>query len=362
MKLIHVVGARPNFMKAAPVWRAIDKLTDFQQVLVHTGQHYDILMSEIFFSELNLPQPDYNLEIGSATHARQTAAIMIKFEEVLWQVKPDLVLVYGDINSTAAAAIVCSKLHIPFAHVEAGLRSFDRRMPEEINRLITDQLADLLFTPSIDGNENLLKEGIAESKIKLVGNVMIDTLVRLLPKAYKPKEFNNLEQYLLVTLHRPSNVDGPQILQIVLNKLQEVSEQIPVIFPLHPRTKKMIAENKLSVVQNTNLNLIDPLGYLEFLGLMRSANAIITDSGGIQEETTYLGIPCITVRENTERPVTVSIGTNVLIGSKFDKINELVTLILKGKSKPHAIPPLWDGQAAERIALVIKDYPSSGIQ
>ena len=356
MKLIHVVGARPNFMKAAPVWSAIDEITDFMQVLVHTGQHYDKLMSEVFFSELNIPEPDYNLNIGSDTHARQTAAIMIKFEEVVLQLRPDMVLVYGDINSTVAAAIVCSKLQIPFAHVEAGLRSFDRGMPEEINRLITDQLADLLFTPSIDGNENLLKEGIAENKIKLVGNVMIDTLVRLLPKAYKPEEFNKLEKYILVTLHRPSNVDDPKILQIILNKLQEVSKQIPVIFPIHPRTKKMIAENKLRVIRNKKLNLINPLGYLEFLGLMRSASAVITDSGGIQEETTYLGIPCITVRENTERPITISIGTNVLIGTKFDKIIHLVSLTLKGDSKLHAIPPLWDGHAAERIAQIIKNH------
>lgn len=356
MKLIHVVGARPNFMKAAPVWSAISRMTNFNQILVHTGQHYDKLMSDIFFKELQMPQPDYNLNIGSDTHARQTAAIMIKFEDLVNKLKPDLVLVYGDINSTVAAALVCSKLFIPFAHVEAGLRSFDRRMPEEINRLITDQLADLLFTPSKDGDDNLIKEGIPGSKIHFVGNVMIDTLVRLLPKADKPNKFKDLKQYILVTLHRPSNVDDPKSLQLILQNLEIVSKSIPVIFPVHPRTKKMIAENNLDILNNQKFHLIKPLGYLDFLGLMKNAATVITDSGGIQEETTYLGIPCITVRENTERPITISLGTNQLIGKDYYKIPNLVNNALNIKKRSTSIPPLWDGKASERIATILLNY------
>lgn len=359
MKLIHVVGARPNFMKAAPVWSAISRMTNFHQILVHTGQHYDKLMSDIFFKELQMPQPDYNLNIGSDTHARQTAAIMIKFEDLVNKLKPDLVLVYGDINSTVAAALVCSKLFIPFAHVEAGLRSFDRRMPEEINRLITDQLADLLFTPSKDGDDNLIKEGIPGSKIHFVGNVMIDTLVRLLPKADKPNKFKDFKQYILVTLHRPSNVDDPKSLQLILQNLEIVSKSIPVIFPVHPRTKKMIAENNLDILNNQKFHLIKPLGYLDFLGLMKNAATVITDSGGIQEETTYLGIPCITVRENTERPITISLGTNQLIGKDYYKIPNLVNNALNIKKRSTSIPPLWDGKASERIAETLITYSNN---
>lgn len=356
MKIIHTVGARPNFMKAAPVWSAINKITDFSQILVHTGQHYDELMSDIFFKELQMPAPDYNLNIGSNSHARQTAAIMIKFEELVNELKPDLVLVYGDVNSTVAAAMVCSKLSISIAHVEAGLRSFDRKMPEEINRLITDQLADLLFTPSKDGDDNLLKEGIPKSKIHFVGNVMIDTLVKLLPKAVKPNNFQDLQQYILVTLHRPSNVDDPKSLQSIIRNLQEISKSIPVIFPVHPRTKKMIAENELNIINNVNFHLIEPLGYLDFLGLMKNAATVITDSGGIQEETTYLNIPCITIRENTERPITVSLGTNQLIGKDYYKIQNLVNNAVNRKKRSNTIPPLWDGKASERIAETLIVY------
>ena len=356
MKLIHVVGARPNFMKAAPVWSAINKMTDFNQILVHTGQHYDKLMSDIFFKELQMPVPDYNLNIGSNSHARQTAAIMIKFEELVNELKPDLVLVYGDVNSTVAATMVCSKLSISIAHVEAGLRSFDRKMPEDINRLITDQLADLLFTPSKDGDDNLIKEGIPKSKIHFVGNVMIDTLVRLLPKADKPNRFKDLKQYILVTLHRPSNVDDPKSLKSILHNLETISKSIPVIFPVHPRTKKMIAESNLDIINNVNFHLIEPLGYLDFLGLMKNTTTVITDSGGIQEETTYLGIPCITVRENTERPVTVSLGTNQLIGKDYYKIPDLVNNVINRKKRSNTIPPLWDGKASERIATVFRQH------
>jgi len=356
MKLIHVIGARPNFMKAGPVWSAINKMTDFHQILVHTGQHYDKLMSDIFFKELQMPIPDYNLNIGSDSHARQTAAIMIKFEDLVNELKPDLVLVYGDINSTVAAAMVCSKLLIPFAHVEAGLRSFDRAMPEEINRLVTDQLAELLFTPSRDGDDNLINEGIHKSKIHFVGNVMIDTLVKLLPKSNKPIKFKDLNQYVLVTLHRPSNVDDINNLKAILDNLLKVSLSIPVILPIHPRTKQVLEDNNINYDNSKNFYLIEPLGYLNFLGLMKSASAVVTDSGGIQEESTYLGIPCITVRENTERPITISKGTNQLIGKDYHKIPYTVNTIIKISTKSKTVPPLWDGKASERITKTLLDF------
>jgi UDP-N-acetylglucosamine 2-epimerase (non-hydrolysing) len=355
MKLIHVVGARPNFMKAAPLWSAINRITDFTQILVHTGQHYDKLMSEIFFKELHMPVPDYNLNIGSSSHAHQTASIMIKFEKLVNELKPDLVVVYGDVNSTVAAAMVCSKLSIPVAHIEAGLRSFDRKMPEEINRLITDQLADLLFTPSKDGDNNLIKEGIPKNKIHLVGNIMIDTLVKLLPKAKTPNRFKNLKQYVLVTLHRPSNVDNFGSLNSILQNLEIISKSYPIIFPVHPRTKKIITDNSLDYFNKENIYLIDPLGYNEFLGLMKHAFTVITDSGGIQEETTYLGIPCITVRENTERPITISSGTNQLIGRNYHKLPELLNNPICENKRSNVLIPLWDGKASDRIAEILSN-------
>ncbi len=353
-KIIHVVGARPNFMKAAPVWKAIEDLQLFEQILVHTGQHYDKAMSDIFFKELNLPKPNYNLNIGSQTHAHQTAAIMIGLEDLLLNVSPNLVIVYGDVNSTVAAALVCSKIYIPFAHVEAGLRSFDRRMPEEINRLVTDQLADLLFTPSQDADQNLLKEGINDRKIHFVGNVMIDTLKKLLAKANPPEKYAELNNYILVTLHRPSNVDDVTNLNSIFDSLIEVSKTFPVIFPIHPRTKNVLKKIDIDLNNTGNLHLTDPIGYLEFLGLMQNAKAVITDSGGIQEETTWLGIPCLTVRENTERPVTVTMGTNQLIGLDYHKIPQSIHNI--ELDKEYDIPPLWDGSSARRIAGIIKDY------
>ncbi len=351
MKILHVVGARPNFMKVAPAIAAL-KERGFAQVLVHTGQHYDAAMSDVFFQQLGMPEPDYNLEVGSASHAVQTAQIMVKFEEVVVHDRPDLVLVYGDVNSTVAAALVCAKLGIKVGHVEAGLRSFDRTMPEEINRLVTDQLADLLFTPSEDGNRNLAREGIPSEKVFLVGNLMIDSLVRLLPAARRPDLPGLNGEYLLVTLHRPSNVDDPARLQWLFQTLTELSRQVAVIFPVHPRTRKRLEDLRL-VTNGTRFRLIDPLGYLEFIALQRDARVVITDSGGVQEETTRLGVPCITVRPNTERPVTVEVGTNFLVGDDLSQVLPAVEAALAGRVKRGAIPPLWDGRAGERLADVL---------
>src|ERR1700693_5507182 len=314
MPILDVVGARPNFMKAAPVIRALEKWPEARQTLVHTGQHYDKNLSDVFFSQLNMPEPDVNLEVGSGSHARQTAEVMTRFEPVVLERKPDVVLVYGDVNSTVAAALVCSKLMIRVAHVEAGLRSFDRGMPEEINRLVTDQLSDLLFTPSEDGNRNLEREGIAPEKVFLAGNVMIDTLVRMLPEADRRLPADLPSRYALVTLHRPSNVDDLEWLRSLLASLERVGNDLEVIFPVHPRTRQKIASLGRGAESNGHIRFMEPVPYLEFLGLQKNAAVVITDSGGIQEETTFLGVPCLTVRENTERPVTITIGTNVLVG------------------------------------------------
>jgi UDP-N-acetylglucosamine 2-epimerase (non-hydrolysing) len=357
MHILHVVGARPNFMKVAPVMAALAGREGISQALVHTGQHYDANMSAIFFRQLGLPEPDVNLEVGSGSHALQTAHIMQRFEEVVLTRRPDLVLVYGDVNSTVAAALVCAKLLVPVGHVEAGLRSFDRSMPEEINRLLTDQIADLLFTPSMDGNQNLKREGIAPEKIHLVGNVMIDTLVRLLPRALeggqngKPAASPEA-RYALVTLHRPSNVDEAEMLTRIMEALTDISYSLPVIFPVHPRTRHKL-ETLAGVTCPPALHLVEPLGYLDFLALQQGARLVITDSGGIQEETTFLGIPCLTVRENTERPVTVTLGTNTLVGQDMGRLRGEVARILDGGARRGQVPPLWDGRAGERIAEVI---------
>lgn len=351
MHILHVVGARPNFMKVAPVMAAFSQVDRVSQTLVHTGQHYDANMSDIFFRQLGLPEPDINLGVGSGSHAVQTAQIMLQFENVVLAHRPDLVLVYGDVNSTAAAALVCAKLLIPVGHVEAGLRSRDRTMPEEINRLVTDQLATLLFTPSTDGDENLLNEGVEPGKIHFVGNVMIDTLVRLLPQADQAQPVP--PRFALVTLHRPSNVDDPAMLAQIIEALMSISTRIPVIFPIHPRTRQRLAEFSLSINHNADLDLREPVGYLEFLAMQRRATLVITDSGGIQEETTFLGIPCLTVRANTERPVTVTLGTNILVGQDMKRLESEVHTILDGKGKQGTIPPLWDGHASQRITDVI---------
>lgn len=321
-----------------------------KQTLVHTGQHYDVKMSDVFFDQLGIPAPDLNLAVGSGSHAKQTAEIMVRFEPVVVERKPDLVLVYGDVNSTVAATLVCAKLGVRVGHVEAGLRSFDRSMPEEINRMVTDQLADLLFTPSEDGDENLRREGIASDKIHRVGNVMIDSLVRLLPAAKLVAHRDLPRRYALVTLHRPANVDESVTLKGILESLLEVNRDLTVIFPAHPRTRQRIAEFGLSSGQ---LLLLDPLPYVDFLALQTRATVVITDSGGIQEETTYLNIPCLTLRENTERPITVSMGTNVLVGCDRVKLATELSNVLDGKAKKGTIPPLWDGKAGERIAAIV---------
>jgi UDP-N-acetylglucosamine 2-epimerase (non-hydrolysing) len=354
MHFLHVVGARPNFMKAAPVMRALSNRRDVRQTLVHTGQHYDSNMSDVFFSQLAIPAPDVNLEVGSGSHARQTAEIMSRIEPVLLERKPDIVLVYGDVNSTVAAALVCSKLLIRIAHIEAGLRSFDRSMPEEVNRIVTDRLADLLFTPSVDGDQNLRAEGVEVGKIHCVGNVMIDSLIRLLPSAMATPKDGLPDQYALVTLHRPSNVDDSATLKGILGALLEVSAQLHVIFPVHPRTRQRMASLGMNA---TNLHLLEPLPYIEFLALQRGSKVVITDSGGIQEETTYLGVPCLTLRQNTERPITVDLGTNVLVGQDVNKLRSELTKILEGKTKSGVIPPLWDGHAGERIAEILCQLP-----
>jgi UDP-N-acetylglucosamine 2-epimerase (non-hydrolysing) len=350
MNVFHIVGARPNFMKVAPVLSALSEHKNVAQTLVHTGQHYDVSMSDVFFQQLGIPSPDINLGVGSGSHAKQTAEIMTRFEPVVIERKPDLVLVYGDVNSTVATTLVCAKLGVRVGHIEAGLRSFDRTMPEEINRLVTDQLADMLFTPSEDGDENLRKEGIPAEKIFRVGNVMIDSLVRLLPAAQKVPHDGLPARYALVTLHRPANVDDSATLKEILASLLEVNRDLSVVFPAHPRTRQRIAEFGLNAGQ---LRVLDPLPYIDFLALQTRATVVITDSGGIQEETSYLGIPCLTVRENTERPITISLGTNVLVGRDRQKLRTELSRVLAGQSKKKASIPLWDGHAAKRIADIV---------
>jgi UDP-N-acetylglucosamine 2-epimerase (non-hydrolysing) len=360
MHVVHIVGARPNFMKIAPVHRALATDPRVRQTIVHTGQHYDFNMSDVFFRQLSLPQPDVLLGVGSGSHARQTAEVMTRLEPFLEAQRPDWVLVCGDVNSTMAAALVCAKLLIRTAHVEAGLRSFDRTMPEEVNRLVTDQLADLLFTPSADGDENLAREGIAPEKVRLVGNVMIDTLVRLLAEAESgwPALRQRLELehekrgYALVTLHRPSNVDQEDSLAALTDVLDRIGRDLRVLFAVHPRTRQRMASFGLKPA-SAQVRLIDPVGYLDFLALQKHAAVVITDSGGIQEETTFLQVPCFTVRENTERPITVTQGTNRLVGRDPSRLYREVQRVLAGETRRGKVPPLWDGQAGERIAAVL---------
>ena len=415
---MHIVGARPNFMKIAPLVKAIKEHNQtgisphLDQIIVHTGQHYDEKMSELFFDHLGLPKPDINLEVGSASHAVQTAEIMIRFEKVLLQYQPDAIIVVGDVNSTIACTLVASKIQYPasnlrlatcnskrrrplIVHVEAGLRSFDRTMPEEINHILTDQLSDLLFTTEEDANENLKREGISSEKIFFVGNVMIDTLFQHLEKAKKSDILNRLglinqrlrtsdqglntrdyalsTPYAVLTLHRPSNVDHKETFLNILEALKEISQKIPIIFPAHPRTqnriklfhldqyfKRFSTSNLQLATCNSGIYCIEPLGYLDFLWLMANAKLVLTDSGGIQEETTVLGVSCVTIRENTERPITVKMGTNIVAGTKKENIiNTALSQLNKLNNASNPIPPLWDGQAAKRIVDILVEKLST---
>jgi UDP-N-acetylglucosamine 2-epimerase (non-hydrolysing) len=364
-KVLHVVGARPNFMKIAPVMAAIERSGFAEQKLVHTGQHYDAAMSDVFFTDLGMPRPHIHLGVGSGSHAEQTAKVMVGFERVCLEETPDMVVVAGDVNSTVACAIDCAKLLIPCAHVEAGLRSFDMRMPEEVNRIITDRICDLLLTPSRDGDENLRREGASEDRIFRVGNVMIDTLFRHLPRAREAAGLARLGvtpgAYAVMTLHRPSNVDDEPVISGLLRAVEAIQRRVPVVFPVHPRTRKRLAEFGLDATlqRMPGLRLCDPLGYLEFLGLTSLAGLVLTDSGGLQEETTALGIPCLTLRENTERPVTVSEGTNTVVGVDPDLIVNEATKALDGRGKAGRIPDLWDGRASDRIAEVLRAWLSA---
>jgi UDP-N-acetylglucosamine 2-epimerase (non-hydrolysing) len=358
LTVINVAGARPNFMKVAPIVAAMKRRPEnFQPLLVHTGQHYDEAMSETFFRDLEMPKPDVYLGVGSGSHAAQTAAVMQAFEPVVMKVKPDWVIVVGDVNSTLACALVCAKLGVKVAHVEAGLRSRDRTMPEEINRLLTDQIADLLLTPSQDADANLRAEGVSEKRISFVGNVMIDSLLRYQLVANKSTIREHLDlknkDYAVLTLHRPSNVDQLQTLAGIVDALEEIGKRLPIVFPVHPRTVKMIAESGLSArVKNAaGLRLVEPQGYLDFLQLLSGARLVLTDSGGIQEETTVLGIPCVTLRENTERPITVELGTNIIAGTEPANITRVAFAALDDPPNRSAqrVPPLWDGHTADRI-------------
>jgi UDP-N-acetylglucosamine 2-epimerase (non-hydrolysing) len=359
--IILVVGARPNFMKMAPLYDELKK-RNLPVILLHTGQHYDKNMSTVFFEDLGMPEPDIYLGVGSASHAKQTAKIMIDFEEVCEKESPSIVIVAGDVNSTIACALVATKLSIPVGHVEAGLRSFDMQMPEEINRILTDRISNLLFTPSKDANLNLTKEGMNTDNIKLVGNIMIDSLLNNIEKS----EISTIHQkmniekgnYALITLHRPSNVDYEFNLSSIIGALESIGKDIPIIFPVHPRTTNMINEFGLDnrINQVPNLILTKPVGYLDFLALMKYSKVVLTDSGGLQEETTALGIPCITLRENTERPITVEEGTNTIVGNKLENIvKEWKNISING-GKSGRIPELWDGKTAERISDILVDY------
>ena len=352
-----MVGTRPNFMKTAPVVAELQRRPErFKHLLVHTGQHYDDVMSQIFLDELGVGAPDYLLDVGSGSHAQQTARVMERLEPVLLEVEPDVVLVPGDVNSTMAAAVAAAKLQIPVGHIEAGLRSFDRTMPEEINRVLADQVSELLFIHSPEAVGNLVREGCARERIHFVGNTMIDTLVamrsRIEAEAAPGRHGLERGRYLVVTLHRPALVDGPLLAEAIA-QLEAVARELAVVFPTHPRTRAGIEALGLSS-QAAGLRLIEPIGYVEFLSLVASAAGVLTDSGGIQEETTFLGIPCFTLRDNTERPVTVEHGTNTLLGLRPERIGEVPSLIAAAAERPGRVPELWDGRAAERTANVLE--------
>jgi len=366
MRLIHlIVGARPNFMKMSPLYRELSLSSNrYEPQIIHTGQHYDEQMSKLFFNDLAMPEPSAYLNVGSGTQGKQTARIIERYEDlILSGDKPDLVIVAGDVNSTIACALVAKKLYIPVAHLEAGLRSYDDRMPEEINRVLTDRISDLLLTPSLDANKNLEKEGIDPEKIYFVGNIMIDSLVAHKDKAENSNIFYQLnmspnEKYALVTLHRPSNVDEYEGLKMLLTSLEKIGRKIKIIFPMHPRTRKNIYELGLSSILNTSSDILftEPLGYLDFLKLEMNAKFILTDSGGIQEESTYFGVPCLTLRENTERPITITEGTNHLVDLNVESIVNSAREIIEGNVKQGKIPKYWDGKTAKRIVKVLDEW------
>jgi UDP-N-acetylglucosamine 2-epimerase (non-hydrolysing) len=354
MRIVYVLGTRPNFVKTAPVIGALRaRLPEGRHAIVHTGQHYDRLMSEVFLEELGVPAPDHMLEVGSGSHAQQTARVMERLEPVLAEERPDLVIVPGDVNSTLAAALSAAKMQVPVAHIESGLRSFDRTMPEELNRIVTDQLSTQLYIHSPEANDNLHAEGIPAERIHLVGNTMIDTLVALEERFRAAGSAGRLGlepgRYALVTLHRPALVDGP-LLAETIERLAALAREMPVVFPVHPRTRAMM---EAIASEHPGLLLCDPLGYLDFLSLLADAGAVLTDSGGIQEETTYLGIPCFTLRDNTERPITITAGTNTLLGLDPAAITRIPAMLAERPSERPEPPPLWDGRAAERIADVV---------
>jgi UDP-N-acetylglucosamine 2-epimerase (non-hydrolysing) len=373
LRIMNIVGARPNMMKVAPLMAEMKRHDDIDPVLIHTGQHYDYAMSQVFFDQLRMPEPNYNLEVGSGTHHSQTAEIIKRFGELVAKDRPDMVLVAGDVNSTIACAMVAAKENIPVVHVEAGLRSFDRSMPEEINRLLTDAISDLLFTTEESANLNLANEGVPEKKVHFVGNLMIDSLVGAIDLARKSALRKELGLtpggYAVLTLHRPSNVDDTEQLRRTLDSILKIAQRIPVLFPCHPRTAARIAKAGIQAlktwesgpISGNGLWRMPPASYLDFLGLIDQAALVLTDSGGIQEETTYLGIPCLTYRENTERPVTVTLGTNKLIGSNPERLLEVALATLDGKpsngnGRAAVLPQLWDGKAAQRIVEVLKHY------
>ena len=367
--IICVVGARPNFMKIAPIMRAFKEGPNpIEACLVHTGQHYDEAMKDTFFRQLDIPEPDIDLGVGSGSHAVQTAEVMKKFEPVVDEKQPQAVLVVGDVNSTIACGLVAAKKGIPVIHVEAGLRSYDREMPEEINRILTDQLSDILFTTERSALGNLEREGIDAKRVHFVGNVMIDTLKHNVERAVPIAEtftqydipVSIADSYALVTMHRPSNVDVPDVLKSLLTCLADISEQTPIVFPIHPRTKSRVEQFGLSeLINRPNIHLLPPQGYLQLLGLMSNAKLVLTDSGGIQEETTALGVPCITMRENTERPITVSEGTNTVVGTDAGKIKQTYTDVMTSGGKSGCVPEYWDGAAAVRIKDILNEWLQS---
>ncbi|MDP4265889.1 MAG: UDP-N-acetylglucosamine 2-epimerase (non-hydrolyzing) [Bacteroidota bacterium] len=357
-KVISIVGARPNFIKVAPIHKAFQKYDKtVQHLICHTGQHFDEKMSKIFFEELEMPKPHFYLGVGGGSHAEQTAKIMIEFEKVVLSEKPDFIIVVGDVNSTMACSLVATKLGVPVAHVEAGLRSFDREMPEEINRMVTDVISNYLFVSERSGLENLKREGIDDSKIYFTGNVMIDSLIYYLPKIDKSTILKDMglvkDSYILGTFHRPSNVDSEVSLNQLVDMLNNLSATKKIVFPVHPRTMNNLIKFGIRDKISQNIIMTEPLGYIEFLALTQGASLLITDSGGIQEETTYLGVQCITVRDNTERPVTVTVGTNQLIGTNLKNVEKAAFNVLSGNLKKGSIPELWDGKVAERITKII---------